>query len=51
MRGVHTDVHRWREGRKKPNPSKPFPGYSRSSRNLRTEEMSIFGLSDSDHLK
>lgn len=49
--GVCTHVHRWREGREKPNPNKPFPGYSWSSRNLRTEEMNIFGLSDSDHLK
>lgn len=44
-------VHRCRKGREKPNQNKPFPGSSQSSRNLRTEEMSIFGLSDSDRLK
>lgn len=37
--------------RESPNQNKAFPGHSLSSRNLRTEKINIFGLSDSDHLK
>lgn len=49
--GVCTQMCTDGERERKAKPNKPFPGYSRSSRNLRIEEMNIFGLSDSNHLK
>lgn len=31
--------------------TKTFPGYNLSSVNLRTKEINVFGLSNSDHLR
>lgn len=41
-------MHRWGRGDAK---TKAFPGDNLSSINLRTEEMNVFGLSNSDHLR
>lgn len=40
-------MHRWRRGDAK---TKTFPGDNLSSINLRTEEMDVFGVSNSDPL-